>query len=91
LLDDWSLSTSQLLLQFPIDPETSNFVRRVKNVLFSKTNPVALKGELRLVAWSDDVLIENLDLDPVVVDTKEFKDVFSGNSVLSHSTPLTHR
>ena len=40
---------------------------------------------------SDEVIEEILDMDPSVVEEKDFVDFVSGNKVLSSSVPLSHR
>lgn len=88
----WPLPSKQLLAdRFLIDPETKNYVRKVKNALFSRTNTTPFEGSVTLVAWTEDVLIDLLDLNPVVTKTPEFVGVFSGNVPLMKSPPLTHR
>src|SRR5688572_21112239 len=63
----WPLPAKQLLAEsFPIDPETKNYVRKVKDALFSRTNTTPFEGSVSLVAWTEDVLIDLLDLSPVV-------------------------
>ena len=47
--------------------------------------------DVRLVAISADVLINILDMDPSIAETKEFVDWVSGNLVLDSSIPLAHR
>lgn len=89
----WKLSSADRLLAqtFPIDPETRNFVRKVRNVLFSRTEMTPLKGPLQLVAWSDNALENLLDLDPEVTQTTEFIEAFSGSTYPWTGSPLTHR
>lgn len=66
-------------------------MRKVKNALFSRTNTTPFEGSVTLVAWTEDVLINLLDLNPVVTKTQEFVAVFSGKVPLTKTPPLTHR
>ena len=64
-LEDWHFNESQILFEtFPLDKETGNFVREVRNVLFSYVKPTALKSRLRLAGVSSDVLQQVLDMEP---------------------------
>ena len=92
LLTGWHLADAQVLLQtFPIDPDTRNFVRQVRNVLFSKVHPTPFRTPVKLAAFTPDVLANIFDLDPSVASTPEFVEVFSGNRVLPGAVPLAHR
>ncbi|XP_060068717.1 protein adenylyltransferase SelO-like [Ylistrum balloti] len=91
-LEDWKFNDENVLLdEFPIDPVQDNYVRQVRNVVFSITPPVPLRTEATLVATSDDVLVNILDLDPVVIRSREFTDFVSGTVNLHGAVPLTHR
>lgn len=90
--ENWSLSKHTLLSAFPVDPDTSNGVRIVKNALFSRSNPTSFSSGVQLIAWSDDVIANILDLDPdtSVVD-ESFVEFVSGSVVHYSSIPLAHR
>lgn len=92
-ITDWWIPNSQQLLvnTFPIDPEEKADLRRVKNALFSRTNTTPFEGLVSIAAWSENVLINVLDLDSAVVEISEFVEVFSGKMALKGTTPLTHR
>lgn len=91
-LQEWKFGTrSALLNEFPIDSIKDNYVRQVRNSVFSITYPIPLRSKPILAAISDDVLVNILDLDPVVVRSKEFVNFVSGNLVLHGAVPLTHR
>ncbi|XP_033748466.1 protein adenylyltransferase SelO-like [Pecten maximus] len=92
-LKDWGFNSQRnvLLSEFPIDPVKKNYVRQVKNSLFSITYPVPLRSRTILAAISDDVLVNILDLDPVVVRSRDFTDFVSGSLVLHGAVPLAHR
>ncbi|XP_033748602.1 protein adenylyltransferase SelO-like [Pecten maximus] len=92
-LKDWGFNSQRnvILSEFPIDPVKKNYVRQVKNSLFSITYPVPLRSRTILAAISDDVLVNILDLDPVVVRSRDFTDFVSGSLVLHGAVPLAHR
>lgn len=91
---NWNLSLKPLLQAFPVDPQTSNDIRSVKNALFTQSNPLpfANTNSIRLIAWSDDVISHILDLDPkAAVNDQSFVSFVSGNVVHPSSRPLAHR
>ncbi|KAM9332486.1 protein adenylyltransferase SelO-like isoform 2-T3 [Pholidichthys leucotaenia] len=51
-LGQFRVSSKKLIETFPIDEADGNFVRTVKNCIFSKSIPTPLKGPLRLAAVS---------------------------------------
>ncbi|WAQ99461.1 SELO-like protein [Mya arenaria] len=63
-ISQWIFSTSILKTHFPIDTDKKNFVREVRNVLFSEIKPEPLKRNPKLAAVSDQVLSDILNLDP---------------------------
>ena len=69
-LKDWHFAENQVLLEiFPVDEEKGNFVREVRNVLFSSVRPTALQSKIKLAAVSDKVLIELMDMDAEAVSS----------------------
>uniref|UniRef100_A0A671WND2 Selenoprotein O n=1 Tax=Sparus aurata TaxID=8175 RepID=A0A671WND2_SPAAU len=76
---------------FPVDEVDGNFVRTVKNCVFSKSLPTPLKGPLRLAAVSKDVIEGILDVDMAVTQSEEFLHYASGGRLLPGSVPLAHR
>ncbi|KAL3858473.1 hypothetical protein ACJMK2_013062 [Sinanodonta woodiana] len=91
-LTTWKFSDSQLLAStFPIDSEANNYVRQVKDSVFSRVKPIPLTTSPRLAAISDDAFVEILDLEPSISFSKQFVDFAAGNIVLSGSFPLSHR
>ncbi len=59
----WKSSSQVLSKTFPLDPQKKNFVREVRNVVFSVTKPTALKTKVRLATFSRMALEEILDMD----------------------------
>ncbi|KAK3597201.1 hypothetical protein CHS0354_003705 [Potamilus streckersoni] len=91
-LSTWRFSGYQLLAStFPIDHVTKNYVRQVRDAIFSSVKPVPLKTSPRLAAISDEVFAELLDLVPSISFSKQFVDFVAGNIVLPGSFPLSHR
>uniref|UniRef100_UPI0037E9B91C protein adenylyltransferase SelO-like n=1 Tax=Semicossyphus pulcher TaxID=241346 RepID=UPI0037E9B91C len=90
-LDQFSVSCEKLIEAFPIDEVDGNFVRTVKNCIFSRSIPTPLKGPLRLAAVSKDVIEGILDLDMAVTQAEEFLHYASGGRLLLGSDPLAHR
>uniref|UniRef100_A0A672ZCM8 Selenoprotein O n=1 Tax=Sphaeramia orbicularis TaxID=375764 RepID=A0A672ZCM8_9TELE len=76
---------------FPVDEISGNFVRTVKNCIFSKSIPTPLKGPLKLAALSKVVIEEILDLDMAVTHSSDFLQFISGGRLLPGSVPLAHR
>jgi len=90
-LEEWSFSEPKLP-SLPLDPETENFVRRsVPKTVFSLTAPTPFKTKPQLVAFSEDVLRNILDMDPEITKDDKFVDWVTGNKVLEGSVPLAHR
>uniref|UniRef100_G3WEG1 Selenoprotein O n=1 Tax=Sarcophilus harrisii TaxID=9305 RepID=G3WEG1_SARHA len=75
----------------PIDPICENYVRQVRNCIFSVVYPTPFKSKTRLVAVSKDVLENILDLDLSVSKTNDFLQLVSGEKIVSGSIPLAHR
>ncbi|XP_034562823.1 protein adenylyltransferase SelO-1, mitochondrial-like [Notolabrus celidotus] len=90
-LDQFSVSCKKLIESFPVDEVDGNFVRTVKNCIFSKSIPTPLKGPLRLAAVSKDVIEGILDLDLAATQSDDFLNYASGNRLLQGSVPLAHR
>ncbi|XP_078147505.1 protein nucleotidyltransferase YdiU-like isoform X4 [Centroberyx gerrardi] len=90
-LDQFKVSSKKLIEAFPVDEVDGNFVRTVKNCIFSKSVPTPLKGPLRLAAVSKDVIEGILDLDVAVTRSDDFLHYASGGRLLPGSVPLAHR
>ncbi|XP_024248596.1 protein adenylyltransferase SelO, mitochondrial isoform X2 [Oncorhynchus tshawytscha] len=90
-LDHFKLSCKKLLEAFPLDQVDGIFVRSVKNCIFSESDPTPLKGPLRLVAVSKEVIEGMLGLDVAVSQSEDFLQYFSGGKLFPGSSPLTHR
>nr|XP_054503332.1 protein adenylyltransferase SelO-like [Agelaius phoeniceus] len=87
----WALSTDSLLDPFPVDVIQENYVRNVRNCIFSIVYPTPFKSRVRLVAVSKDVLENILDLDISVKGSSDFLEFVSGGKVIFGSVPLAHR
>ncbi|XP_077931385.1 protein nucleotidyltransferase YdiU-like isoform X2 [Halichoerus grypus] len=90
-LDFWTLSSENLIAVLPVDPVKENYVRKVKNCIFSIAFPTPFKSRVRLVAVSKEVLEDILDLDLSVSETDDFIQLVSGEKIVSGSIPLAHR
>nr|XP_046227358.1 protein adenylyltransferase SelO-like isoform X1 [Scatophagus argus] len=90
-LDKFSVSCKKLIEALPVDEVDGNFVRTVKNCIFSKSIPTPLKIPLRLAAVSKDVIEEILNVDMAVTQSDEFLHYASGGRLLPGSVPLAHR
>ncbi|EFB17872.1 hypothetical protein PANDA_017358 [Ailuropoda melanoleuca] len=90
-LDFWTLSSENLIAVLPVDPVQENYVRKVKNCIFSIAFPTPFKSRVRLVAVSKEVLEDILDLDLSVSETDDFIQLASGEKIVSGSIPLAHR
>jgi len=90
-MTEWSFSPNSLL-SLPLDPIEENYVRRnVRNAVFSKVLPSPLEKNLQLVSFSEDVLVNILDMDPSIVTTEEFSQFVAGDKILPSCIPLAHR
>ncbi|KAM6102923.1 protein adenylyltransferase SelO-like isoform 2-T4 [Theristicus caerulescens] len=87
----WPLSSESLLDPFPIDVIQANYVRNVRNCIFSIVYPTPFKSRVHLVAVSKEVLENILDLDISVKGTSDFLQFVSGGKVMLGSVPLAHR
>ncbi|XP_005109894.2 protein adenylyltransferase SelO [Aplysia californica] len=77
---------------FPVDKVKGNFVRTVRNALFSHVNPTGLKSNVKLCCASKAVLTDCLDLHPTVTVTDLFIDFMNGNNRSGLFPPsLAHR
>ncbi|XP_045631308.1 protein adenylyltransferase SelO-like isoform X2 [Ursus americanus] len=90
-LDFWTLSSENLIAVLPVDPVQENYVRKVKNCIFSIAFPTPFKSRVRLAAVSKEVLEDILDLDLSVSETDDFIQLVSGEKIVSGSIPLAHR
>lgn len=87
----WSFSNfSTLKTRFPIDSEIQMYVRKVSNVLFSVVKPAPLDN-VKLVAVSDEALVNILNLNPSVKHDPTFVKFVAGNWVHPHGVYLAHR
>ncbi|XP_025957298.2 protein adenylyltransferase SelO-like isoform X2 [Dromaius novaehollandiae] len=91
VLGAWALSSESLLDPFPIDPIQENYVRNVRNCIFSVAYPTPFKSRVLLVAVSKEVLENILDLDVSVRERADFLQFISGEKVTLGSIPLAHR
>uniref|UniRef100_A0A8C3BQY6 Selenoprotein O n=1 Tax=Cairina moschata TaxID=8855 RepID=A0A8C3BQY6_CAIMO len=87
----WGLSSASLVDSFPIDPIQENYVRNVRNCIFSVVYPTPFKSKVLLVAVSEDVIENTLDLHISVQGTSDFLQFVSGGKVILGSVPLAHR
>ncbi|MEQ2309562.1 hypothetical protein AMECASPLE_000196 [Ameca splendens] len=90
-LELFKLSCKKLIEALPVDEIDGNFVRTVKNCIFSRSNPTPLSGSLRLAAVSKDVIEGILDLHVAVTRSEDFLLYASGAKLLPGSAPLAHR
>ncbi|XP_049737744.1 protein adenylyltransferase SelO-like isoform X4 [Elephas maximus indicus] len=89
--DFWTLSCENTIAMLPVDPVKENYVRKVKNCIFSVAFPTPFKSRVRLVAVSKEVLEGILDLDLSVSETDDFIQLVSGEKIVFGSIPLAHR
>ncbi|KAM4026700.1 protein adenylyltransferase SelO-like isoform 2-T3 [Anomaloglossus baeobatrachus] len=87
----WSAALDDDLAKLPIDPIRDNYVRKVTDCIFSPVYPTPFMSDVRLVAVSEDVLENLLDLDTSVANTNDFLEFVSGGKSLSGFVPLAHR
>lgn len=90
-LQKWKFAKKQLLRTLPTETDTANFIRKVKNIIFSEVNPTPFYKSNEIAAFSVNVLKEILNLNPIVVYDPNFRLVVSGNGLLGGLTPLAHR
>lgn len=92
-MSDWKFSPSSILANnLPIDSEIETYIRpNVKGVIYSRVQPSPLEKDVKLVAFSRDVLVNILNMHPSIVETDEFVQWVAGSNVLDSSTPLAHR
>ncbi|KAG8138869.1 hypothetical protein E2320_001669 [Naja naja] len=90
-LDEWKLSTEIFTATLPIDHIQGNYVREVQDCIFSVGYPTPFKSRVLLVAVSEEVLEEILDLDTSASSSDDFLQLVSGTKIIFGSLPLTHR
>ncbi|KAM6449882.1 protein adenylyltransferase SelO-like isoform 1-T4 [Liasis olivaceus] len=90
-LNKWKLSTEMFTATLPIDHIQENYVREVQDCIFSVGYPTPFKSRVLLVAVSEEVLEDILDLDMSVSDSDDFLHLVSGSKIILGSPPLTHR
>ena len=90
--EDWGIMPTSVLLQvFPVDKEKKNYVRQVHGAVFSTVYPVPFRYKPSLVAASNEVLTEILDLKTSAAELKSFVEFVAGNNILPNSVLLSHR
>nr|XP_034985539.1 protein adenylyltransferase SelO-like isoform X1 [Zootoca vivipara]XP_034985540.1 protein adenylyltransferase SelO-like isoform X1 [Zootoca vivipara] len=87
----WRLSTEKFTATLPIDRIQENYVREVRDVIFSFVYPTPFKSRVLLVAVSKEVLEDILDLDVSISDSEDFIQLVSGAKIALGSLPLAHR
>ena len=88
----WDFMSSSVLLKvFPVDPERKNYVRQVRDAVFSYVRPVPLKYKPSLIAVSSEVLTELLDLKISGAISQAFVEFIAGKKILPNSVLLSHR
>ncbi|XP_077364987.1 protein nucleotidyltransferase YdiU-like isoform X2 [Festucalex cinctus] len=90
-LDHFTVTCEKFKGTFAMDEVRGNFIRQVKNCIFSQSFPTPLKGPLRLAAVSKDVLEGLLDLDVAAIGSEQFPQYVSGGKLFAGSEPLAHR
>nr|XP_060638422.1 protein adenylyltransferase SelO-like isoform X3 [Anolis sagrei ordinatus] len=90
-LGEWRLSTEKFTVALPIDPIQENYVREVRDSIFSVVYPTPFKSRALLVGVSKEVMEDMLDLDVSVSDSEDFLQLVSGEKVIWGSLPLAHR
>ncbi|KAM8882186.1 protein adenylyltransferase SelO-like isoform 1-T3 [Synchiropus picturatus] len=90
-LENFRVSCKKLIDAFPLDAIDGNFVRIVKNCIFSRSTPTPLRGPVRLAAVSQDAVEQILDLDMNVTHSEDFLSFVSGSKLPPGSEPLAHR
>ncbi|XP_028401144.1 uncharacterized protein LOC114524206 [Dendronephthya gigantea] len=91
-LNKWQFSPSLLCKALPCRKQRSGFIGVTNDVSFSIVDPIKLSKKIKLVAISDDVLANILDLDPgKIVELPYFAEFAGGNYILPSSTPIAHR
>ncbi|XP_031759147.1 uncharacterized protein LOC100495255 isoform X2 [Xenopus tropicalis] len=90
-VDQWRLSTEDILDELPVDPNRNNYVRRVQECIFSYVSPTPFTSDVRLVAVSEDALENLLDLAISVGETDAFLQFVSGRDGFTDWGPLAHR
>ncbi|MET1082013.1 MAG: protein adenylyltransferase SelO family protein, partial [Burkholderiales bacterium] len=71
--------------ELPADPESGSRVRQVQGALYSRVDPTPVAAP-RLIAYSREVAAL-LDIDPVSVASREFAQVFGGNTLIDGMQP----
>lgn len=87
----WSVSAEDVLGELPIDPIEENYLRKVKDCIFSYVYPTPFASEVQLVAFSEDLLEGLLDLDSSVTTSMDFLQFVSGSKTIPGFVPLAHR
>ncbi|KAM4687342.1 protein adenylyltransferase SelO-like isoform 1-T2 [Discoglossus pictus] len=90
-MDLWSVSSDDILAQLPNDPIRENYIRRVRNCIFSVVDPTTFTSNVQLIAVSENVLEDLLDLDVSVAKEKDFLQFISGGKTIPGFVPLAHR
>ncbi|XP_032871855.1 protein adenylyltransferase SelO-like isoform X1 [Amblyraja radiata] len=90
-MDGWNLTSQKLIDSFPLDSIKQNYVRQVRDCIFSAIQPTPFKSAVTLAAVSKEVVEDLLDLDVSLTKTKEFIQFVSGAKVLPGSISLAHR
>ncbi|CAL8399022.1 unnamed protein product [Arctogadus glacialis] len=90
-MDLFKVSCQKLIESFPMDEVDGDYVRTVKNCVFSRSLPAPLRAPVTLAAVSKSVIEDILDLDIRVTQTDAFLHYVSGAELIPGSIPLAHR
>ncbi|XP_053569885.1 protein adenylyltransferase SelO, mitochondrial isoform X2 [Bombina bombina] len=90
-LELWSISSEDVLAELPVDAVRENDVRKVQNCIFSAVYPTPFISSVQLIAASEDVLENLLDLDISVTKSNIFLQFVSGMKTIPGFVPLAHR
>ena len=91
-LNNWQFSSSLLCEALPCRKQRNGFIGITDDVSFSIVDPIKLSKGIKLVAISDDVLANILDLNPgKVSESPNFAEFACGNYILPSSRPIAHR
>ncbi|GBP89727.1 UPF0061 protein xcc-b100_1894 [Eumeta japonica] len=90
-LIEWRFSQYPKYILLPIDENHDQIRMNIKNVIFSEAAPRPLERSIKLVCFSEDVLMNILDMDPDISNKDEFAEFIAGRKLPYGALPVAHR
>ncbi|VVC97835.1 unnamed protein product [Leptidea sinapis] len=89
---EWRFSQYPKYILLPIDENCDQVIRpNITDIVYSEVTPQPLEHNLRLVCYSEDALVNILDLDTEICNRLEFVEFIAGKKLPYGALPVAHR